>query len=566
MEEVNLSELSDSDLRRVIKFIDIRNTRLKFATQYHRNTKGDRLEFDKFAHMRELYNTVDRRIVIMGGAQIGKTDWLVIETFACAYNGLNVFFVLPKFDMRDNFVQEKMQRPISMSPEYRAIIRDSTFARLTQTQFGKGIIKCVGASVPADFTSYSADVYCIDELDQCEDTSNIELGFSRMDQSEYKIERFVSNPTSKSGLIYRYFSASDQRKWVCPCDKCGEFSELDFFKSVVEEQVDKEGNLTGHVLRDSSWRPGCGRDISLICPVCGSGVLDRLHPDRFWRKSVEGPGLAAGYHMPSLISPNVAVADVYREFRDALENPTNLTRFYAMRVAVPFAAVGSRVSDMLLEHCADPDYSLEIHPGYACIRGDAHPGPCSMGVDVSPTHLDIRISAYDRGRRRMVYVGKIDPNNFNLLFELVERYHVQIAVIDIGPERLLSEDFQKNAKCAVWMCKYRGSAEDRTMKLNFSDMIISVDHTEALDRGYSQLKTRKNILPKNFMYLLNGAYQEEMCALVREIDEDKKTGNVKYSWVGHKHNHHRHADVYDLLAFELLSEDVLIGSECCYVG
>jgi hypothetical protein len=564
-EDLDLDCFSDDDLKRIIKFTEIRKNRVMFATTHHRNTKGEHLEFNKFYHMKELYETLARKICIMGGAQIGKTDWLVIDSLALAHSGLNAFFVLPKFDMRASFVQEKVQRPLNLSPEYKLILKDSTFSRIEQMQFGRGIIKYVGSSVEADFVSYSADAYYIEEMDKCDSVENIELGFSRMDQSIYKIERFVSNPTTKQGLIYKRYDLSDKRKWMCPCDNCNEFSDLDFFKSVVDEVTDNEGNIINYVLRDDSWKRGCGRDIRIICPKCGSGVLDRNSPERFWFPTEQSERKITGYHMPSLISPTVAVSELWQEYRDALEDPSKMTRFYSMRLAVPYAATGNKISDAVLENCIDKDYRLEIHPGYACVVGNKHSGPCSMGIDTSPNHIDVRISSYDRGKRRMVYVGKFDATKSYLLHDLVSQYNVQVAVMDIGPEKLMAEEFRDTAKCVVWLCKYLGAGDGRFKSLNDREMIISIDRTEALDRGYSQLKTGKNILPVNYKDLLSGVYAQEMCELIREVEEDKK-GNVKYSWVGSAHNHHRHCDAYDLLAFEMLSEDVLIGTDCIYVG
>jgi phage terminase large subunit GpA-like protein len=395
-EELDLDCFSDDDLKRIIKFTDIRKNRVMFATTHHRNTKGEHLEFSRFFHMRDLYNTLERKICIMGGAQIGKTDWLVIDSLSVAYSGLNAFFVLPKFDMRASFVQEKVQRPLNLSPEYKKILKDSTFSRIEQMQFGKGIIKFVGASVEADFVSFSGDAYYIEEADKCDSMENIELGYSRMDQSIYKLERFVSNPTTKQGFIYKRFDVSDQRKWMCPCDKCKESSELNFFDSVVEEVVDKEGNVINFILRDDSWKKGCGRDIRLICPKCGSGVLDRNSQERFWMPTRESDRKVAGYHMPSLISPTVAVSELWQEYRDALEDPTKMTRFYSMRLALPFAATGNKISDAVLENCLDQDYRLEVHPGFACVVGNTHPGPSNPRTPMDAIHIR-------RGARRGVH-------------------------------------------------------------------------------------------------------------------------------------------------------------------
>ena len=99
------------------------------------------------------------------------------------------------------------------------------------------------------------------------------------------------------------------------------------------------------------------------------------------------------------------------------------------------------------------------------------------------------------------------------------------------------------------------------MNRSHSKRVINVDRTTALDKAFSSLKSRKNLLPENFRSILKGAYVDEMCGPVRQTTEDGK-GNVKYEWSKCK-DHQRHADVYDMLAFDLMDsrtlDDISIG-------
>lgn len=303
----------------------------------------------------------------------------------------------------------------------------------------------------------------------------------------------------------------------------------------------------------------------MICPKCGSGTLQRNHHDREWVATAVSERNITGYHMPSLIAPRNTVTEIYHEFLDGLENPSKMSRFYSMRLALPYAAQSNRVSENLLVNCSDKDFNFEIHPDYACIPADKHDGPCSMGIDVNSNHFDIRISAYEKGKRRAVYLGKISRDSEYMIHDLIDRYKVGCMVIDIGPETHVSRQIVSDAKCDAWMCKYRGSGADREAKLNYVDTIVTVDRTEYLDKTYSQLKTKKNILPKNFDSVFGGTYSSEMCDMSREVVEDTK-GNLKYQWNGTGKDHHRHADLYDMIAFELMSEDVLIPEDCIFVG
>lgn len=575
MSSLDLSKCSDDDLIRLVKAVEIKNTRVHFAKNCHRNTKGEKLEFSRFRHMLDLYNSVSPNIVIVGAAQVGKTDWLIVDTFATAFNNLSVFFVLPKVDFLIAYSKEKIKKPLSASPEYRAINKESITEAIQMIQFGPGLIKIVGGNVPSDFTSFSADLYVIDEIDKCDSMDNIEMGYSRLQGSIYKFSRIVSNPTTKEGPIWQHYLKSDQRVWKCPCQKCGKFFELDWFKSVVNEVEDGSGNVISHILRDTEWRVGIGRDIYIKCPdsECG-GNIDRFHPDCFW-ESQNPDSKIEGYHMPSLISPLSSVEQGWAEYSHGLQNPSKMAKFYSMFLALPYAPVGSKVTTNLLFNCVGktPESQFSVNcqfPDHATIPEGTHKGPCSMGIDTSPNHIDIRISSNERGKRKFVYVGKIDCQGQSVdsveakLHYLVELYNVSCAVIDIGPEKLLAMGFAKNAKCPVWLCKFLGRGEERLMKYNFGDMIISIDRTEALDRTYAQLKTAKNLLPTNYPYIMQGAYVSEMTALVREVSEDSK-GNIKYSWTKGT-DHAFLADTYDILAFDIIQEDIITGEQCVFVG
>lgn len=557
----------------MIKSIEIKNTRVHFAKNCHRNTHGERLEFDRFRHMIDLYNSVSPDIMIVGGAQIGKTDWLVVDTLAAAYNNLSVFFVLPKHDHMTAYCKEKVKKAIDLSPEYKSLNKNAISDAIGLLQFGSGLIKFVGANVTADFVSFSADQYVTDEIDKCESDDNLELGYSRLQASKFRFTRIVSNPTTTDGRIWQKWLQSNQQVWVCPCSKCGEFTDLDWFKCVVEEVEDSQGNVVSHILRDREWYPGIGRDIYIKCPQPGcDGNIERFSPHCYWKAKYPERKLA-GYHMPSLISPLSSVEDGWVKYRAGLDNPSRMSYFYSMFLALPYAPVGSKVTPNLLGNCVGKEtqqYTVQCLPDHARIPEDTHPGPCSMGIDTSPNHVDIRISSNERGKRKMVYIGKLDIQGQaehvvqQQLLTLAERFNVSCAVIDIGPEKILATGFQENAPFAVWLCKFLGRGEDRLLKYNQSDMIISVDRTEALDRVYSQLKTGKNLLPANYKSIMQGVYVSEMTSLVREVSEDK-AGKLRYSWTS-GNDHAFLADAYDIMAWDIIQDDVLTGEQCVFVA
>lgn len=550
-------ELESDELRKLNRLVDIRETRIKFAKNYHRNTRGEKMNFERFPHVRAWYESLAPEIVIPGAAQVCKSEWLVIDMLATSYCGCNCFTVLPKYEMRDIYAMTRVKKPVLTSPEYKKILAEGNSSSTQLIEFGRGMIKFVGANVESDFVEYAADAYYVEETDKITTWANVELGKSRLQASIFKFKRWVSNPSTKDGKIWEMYLNSDQQVWVAKCSQCGEFSEMDWFDTVVRTNIDSQGNVVSYSLRDEQWHPGCGRDIQVMCPKCQGGHLRRFHKDNHWHAKCPGANIE-GYHAPSIISSLVSVEELWTEFVLAKSNPAKLQQFYNMRLGLPFTTQGNSIPTELLGSCSDPAYEFRITSDSAYLPADCHPGPCSMGVDVSPSRLDVRISYNDNGRRRAVYFGKlVHANRWDDLHLLGERYNVQLCCIDIGPEVEKTIDFQQEAKFPVWRVNYQGAGANRGIKYNQSDRIVTIDRTLALDRGYTQLKTKKNILPSNFQAIFDGRYSDEMTSLIRELSENKD-GSSKFEWTGPaESDHSRHADAYDMLAFDSMSEDLV---------
>ena len=557
---MNLDDLDKTELRRLNRLMDIRDTRIKFAKQYHRNTRGEKMDFEKFPHVRAWYESISPHIVIPGAAQVCKSEWLVIDMLATAYCGCNGFVVLPKYEMRDLYAATRVKKPLLTSPEYKKILANGNTNSTQLIEFGKGMIKFVGANVESDFVEYAADAYYVEETDKVTTWSNVELGKSRLQASIFKFTRWISNPSTKDGKIWELYQDSDQQVWVGKCASCGEFSEMDWFESVVRTNRDAQGNIVGYSLRDDEWSPNSGRDIYVKCPKCKSGNITRFHPDNHWHAR-NPESKIEGYHAPSIISPLVSVEEMWTEFYRARSNPTLMQWFYNMRLGLPFTTQGNSIPVELLASCTTKDYNFKIDPEAAYIPEDCHDGPCSMGVDVAASRLDVRISYLEGNNRRAVYLGKlVSPNRWEDLLLLAERYNVQCCVIDYAPEVERAIEFQERAKFEVWRVNYLGAGSTRGMKYNSTDRLITIDRTLALDKAYTQLKTKKNVLPCNFTSVFDGEYVKEMTSLIRELSEGKN-GAAKFDWVGSpESDHSRHADAYDMLAAETMSDEVLNGS------
>lgn len=558
----SLREIKDRDLLVLEKLLQVKEARLNFALKHHRNTHDEPMDFDHFPHIRDLYNSTAREMVLMGSVQSFKSEFIVIDHLACAYVGLSVFFVVPKYEMRNTYVQNRVDRCVQNVKEYKRIMGAGFFDSMAIKSFGKGVIKYVGSNVVSDFKEFPADVIVVEEVDEC-NLDNIEYAMDRLRASKYQFKRYLANPRIKNRGIHEMFMRSDQREWEIPCSKCGEFHETDWFTVVVEEIVDAEGNVIDFKLRDDEWAEGCKRDIDMICPTCG-GALERSSALGHW---VPGnpSSQVEGYHLSMLCNMINPIAGMWDRFSRAITDPGLMQRFFNSDLGLPFDAIGNKVTPTMLDNCTMPGdgaYNFVVHSDCAHVKGNSHPGPCSMGVDVGAT-LDVRISYLrSRGERQAVYVGKV--RSVDDIYDLIQLYNVEKAVMDSMPEITLAADFQLGAGelgCEAWLCRYAKEGSDRRRTYDLINRIINADRTEVLDRSFAQIRLKKNLLPNNYHAILGGVYTAEMTTPIRKIVEDV-AGNPRYEWSKGK-DHQRHADTYDMLAAMIMMEttidDISIG-------
>jgi hypothetical protein len=544
--------LDRRDLLVAEKLLEVRDKRIEFATKYHRNTHGERMDFVRNAHLPQIYNTLAKSLVIQGSVQSKKSEFIIIDHFAAAACGLNIFFVLPKVESRTTYVQNRIDKRIGETPEYRAYVRDGFFDNTVLKHFGKGTIKYVGSNVLSDMREYPADMLFVEELDQCAGT-NVQYARDRLRGSIYQFRRYIGNPSLKGVGINRMFESSTRNFWHIPCEKCGQPIPLDWFKTVVIVKHDDDGNFVDYSLRDQEWRRDCGRDIHCMCPTCDV-PLNRQSTAGLWVP--ENPSCdTEGYSMTMLNSWENSIYDIFTAWEDAWESAAGLEHFYTSNLGIPFVVGNQRLTVQTLRkaaHLRDPySFTTEKHKGY--LNEEFSRKKCSMGVDVGKK-FDVRISeVLPDGVRKAIFIGKV--STLQELISLGVQFNVQVAVIDAMPEFRTVLDFQEEAPFFVWSCSFGSEGADKRIKKDKKNRSIAIDRTAGLDRTLAEFKAGKNLLPINFESLLEGEYVKEMTEPVRQEETDTK-GNTKFVWSKGK-DHQRFADLYDYLAATFVSSSSL---------
>ena len=544
----SLSAQTKDEKLSIERLIRIRARRIDLAKNHHKNTKGEPMNFEDNPHLTEIYENMAKDLVIQGSVQSYKSEFMIIDQFACAMEGLSVFYVLPKYESRNAYVQNRIDRCINTVPYYKKLVGAGQFDNQAMKHIGKGVIKYVGSNVAGDFVEFPADVLFVEEVDQC-NMDNLHMANDRLRASRYQFKRRVGNPSFKGTGINYYFEKSTKKKWYTPCGTCHKQNELDWFKVIVEPIRDIEGVVTDYKLRDKDW--SAGKEIRPICQFCNM-PYSRHSKDGKW--IAEKPNeLREGYLMTMLLSNRNSVADMWQTFQEAIGDEHKMQLFYNSLLGLTYEAHGSKVTPELIKKHIQK-YRLH-HEGETSfvptseLKLKQRKKYCSMGVDVGKM-FDVRISEVDEmtGSRKMVFTGKVKHKSD--LIKLGIDYNVEACIIDSMPETRIAREFQEEAPFYVWLCRYGGEGGDGHVKWDSKMMNVNCDRTWLLDKTFAEIKKGRNIFPENVESAINGVLLKEMCGTVRAAEQDKK-GNTKYIW-SKCQDHQRHADGYDYLASTLM--------------
>lgn len=517
-----------------IEFLKRNEPRLYFALAHHLTTSRQRLVFHNRPYLIPIYSDNSRDIVLMKSVQCGISEWLIIETISKSEQGLSTFYVLPKYDLRNTFVANRVDKLFNMVPFYKARLKEATGDADSKQikHFWNGTIKFASSNTISDFSEFPADMVIIDELDRC-DQENIPYAADRIKASKYKLTRKVANPTITGFGIAEEFKSSDQKEWMVKCEACGVYNEIDFFKVVCRQGEDGFWQL-----HDKEWTPESGRDINCHCFSC-SKPFNRLSSDGYWhRKNPQSE--KSGYHISRLMDAGTTVKELWDLWTAAQDNHTKIQAFYNSDLGIPYESEGAKLSDHLLDKCiGEPAYKMSPMENNSF-----------MGVDVGSI-LNVNIAIEYQGKRKKVWIGTVPT--FEELDRLMLLFGVKTCVIDALPETHKAKEFRDRFKTRVWLCTFHskeGSVKDATLKTETYD--VSVDRTQLMDDSHADILKRNVMLPIEAKTLDGGDYYKQMCAPTRVFDQKMN----RFVWrEGSRPDHYRLADAYEKLAFTLANKN-----------
>ena len=507
---------------------------LHWAMKYHRNTRNEPMSFKGMYYLLALYKMLHeyQRIAIEKAVQTGVSEMFIVESHYYAKEGLTVFYVLPKYELRNRFVNNRIHRQHRRIGYYANLVRQARLEggshRTSLMHFGNGTIAYVGSNVEDEFLEIPVDVAYVDEKDRC-NQRNLLMVPDRFTASPYKIWREASNPTVEGfGIDERYLS-STQGKWMLKCDRCNEHFVPDFFEHVV-----REVGINQYEARDPQYVPferearlihNCGRPIDRL----KQGEWVHEYADREW----------VGIRVSKLFNKHASLSDLTEEWKGLVGHELKEQIFFNSNLGLPFSSEGAKIH----EHHLD-----------SCKRSYQYPADLSrakfvrvMGVDVGAAlHIIIRERCIDRGGQAQRLLLAVSIATFSELYRLIRQWHPKVIVVDAYPEIHEVSTLKKKFN-NVWASRFQ--EQKLEMSRNKKDRIVVMDRTAILDFVKKAIDEQFLLLPKTADTIDKGSYYSHMQASTRVLEvNETDLEKSRFVWKHSKPDHYFLAEAYCMQA------------------
>jgi phage terminase large subunit GpA-like protein len=236
-------------------------------------------------------------VCLMFASQTGKTELVNnVVGFFIAADPAPILVVQPTIEFAESWSKERLVPMLRDTPVLQGLVSDprsrDSGNTILMKSFPGGNIAVAGANAPTGLSGRPRRVVLLDEIDRFPPSAGTEgdpclLAIRRTESFWNAVIVLVSTPTTKGySRIEKEFLQTDQRKWFCPCQSCGEMQTLEW----------------GQV----RWDEGQPETARYECVKCGhrhddAGRVAMVRSGE-WRATAPFAG-KRGYHLNGIASP-----------------------------------------------------------------------------------------------------------------------------------------------------------------------------------------------------------------------------------------------------------------------
>lgn len=385
----------------------------------------ENFSFDGRRHMKRLYDTPARRILLKCGRQVEKSTLLGnrMITFSCLVPGFRTLYVSPSATQTKTFSVDRIKEPLETSN----VLRSYTTTALQQNVFEKQFVN--RSKITLRYAFLNADrcrgipawQIMIDELQDIlgDNIPVIEQSSSHAPEN-WKSFVYAGTPKSLDNTLEYYWSGTARGKpmstmgeWMVPCDRCGSSAGAGRYWNVLgEKNIQKRG---------------------LSCERCGK-LLNPMHPDSQWAMFVKD-GIFESYRIPQLMVPWRSWDEIMLDY-----GRYDRQRFYNEVLGISYDSGLRPLTRAQVRACSNVDVHMSIEE-LAKYKAIGAGSPVFCGIDWGTgenTYTVISFGTYVNSKFRIFYVHRfqgeeVDPEiQLARIIELISYFNTRLIGADYG--------------------------------------------------------------------------------------------------------------------------------------
>lgn len=475
-----------------------------------RNEFGMKMDFTNRKFLIDFFNDQSPRQAIRASAQVGKTVGMYMKALKMGLeDDMSILFSEPTQEIRDDLVKTKLN-PIIENNEY---LRARVKGDISNKRVGNSNLFLKYTFGTAGGIAITADACFYDEVSRSNPHS-IDMFKTRLLNSEYKYEYWISNPNTPDDLLDKKWKASNQKHWGFKCSRCNQWNML---------------NYDGLGYGGEMGRPNvCKERKIFVCNRCDEPLRIEDKTNGQWIERYTNRQDISGYWISQLNRHNCDVNELL------MEEKKNKYMFENMFLGRPYA--GSDVvvnASVIKKHLGDPSEVQQLN-----ILG----GGVVAGIDVGHAtgHHVILMKDY-----KVFLIQTCDT--LEDVENLLIKYNVDYATIDSMPEYEGAKNLQANLPNVVMRNRYLTNRSTR-------DEVITYDYTKGMVHSIRHIMFDNIINQINegkFTFLFHSydnalqTFCDHFGTLARIPDMDS-AGNPTFKWDAPNHaaDHYAHAFLY----------------------
>ena len=514
----------------------------------HTALRGKSYSFDKHEYQIAIANDKHRIVAAEKCAQIGFTEillrWMI--SFLVQHQGASGIFTQPTAADMGNFAKSRVDAVFDESP----IIKRLGTGGIDSAQLkkiGSSFLNLRGTFGTRAAISVPSDANIYDEVN----FSNplvLNQYKSRLQHSEFKLERYISTPTVPNYGVSDLVNRSDQKHLMLKCDKCGHQQTLSwpdsiFIASTLALGVD--GEVDRDVFDQYAETPYKFKPF-YVCKKCKRPV-DKSWKYREWvpkypeRAQDYDIGIS-GYVISQLDVEFVTAAEVVAASDKRLDGYKRIEDFYNFVLGKPYAGGDSMKITDATKILATYIMQLEKISG------------TFVGIDLGNIcHIvvvkDFWLPGRDMPTPIVVAAKKIPKEELESLLDIFNMYGMLYSVSDAQPYTTTVEKIANKIPHKMRICFFGGKKAYTTSS---SDQQVTAHRTQTLDAVTEDLSLAKLLVSSSIDHFDEFWKHCKNLVKVKAEDDD---GTTYYEYVKVGDDHFGYAFAYAMLARRIFFEE-----------